>query len=81
MATVNAIQLDKEKGKLTLLNSQLVGEGAPCYIRVSPNGRFLLTANYMGGSISVFPIEKDGEGHSLRRLFICCYKNSAKFCF
>ena len=61
LATVNAIQLDKEKGKLTLLNSQLVGEGAPCYIRVSPNGRFLLTANYMGGSISVFPIEKDGK--------------------
>lgn len=61
LATVNAIQLDKEKGKLTLLNSQLVGEGAPCYIRVSPNGRFLLTANYIGGSISVFPIEKDGK--------------------
>jgi len=65
LATVNAIQLDKEKGKLTLLNSQLVGEGAPCYIRVSPDGQFLLTANYMGGSISVFPIEKDGNigGH------------------
>lgn len=65
LSTVNAIKLDKEKGKLTLLNSQLVGEGAPCYIRVSPDGQFLLTANYMGGSISVFPIEKDGNigGH------------------
>lgn len=65
LSTVNAIKLDKEKGKLTLLNSQLVGEGAPCYIRVSPDGQFLLTANYMGGSISVFPIEKDGKigGH------------------
>ena len=65
LSTVNAIKLDKERGKLTLLNSQLVGEGAPCYIRVSPDGQFLLTANYMGGSISVFPIEKDGNigGH------------------
>lgn len=60
-ATANSILLDKETGKLSILNSQFTGGGAPCYIRVSPNGNFLLTANYLGGSISIFPIEKDGK--------------------
>lgn len=60
-STANAIRLDKKTGKLTFINSQLTRGAAPCYIRISPDGHFLLTANYTGGSISIFSIEEDGR--------------------
>ncbi len=79
-----AYRLDKAKGKLALINSQTtVNEeiGAkkskdakmdgsdPCFIMT--NGKQVVTANYSGGDISVFPIAKDG---SLSR-------QSQHFCF
>ena len=67
-STANAIKFDKEQQKLTLLNSQLTDGGAPCYITLSPSGKFVLTANYMGGSITVFPLDKDGKLNSGTRL-------------
>lgn len=60
-STANAIRFDKQAGKLTLLNSQPTDGGAPCYINLSPSGKFVITANYMGGSITVFPLDKDGR--------------------
>ena len=60
-STANAIKFDKEQKKLTLLNSQPTDGGAPCYITLSPSEKFVLTANYMGGSITVFPLDKDGK--------------------
>lgn len=36
------------------------GEGsAPCHVAVSPDHRFVATANYFGGSVSVFPLDVD----------------------
>lgn len=67
-STANAIKFDKEQKTLTLLNSQPTNGGAPCYISLSPSGKFVLTANYMGGSITVFPLEKDGKLKSDTRL-------------
>lgn len=58
-STANAILLENEK--MTLLNSQLTNGGAPCHINFDPKEEFVITANYMGGSITVFPIEKDGK--------------------
>lgn len=37
-----------------------VGNG-PCHLYLSRDERFLYTANYQGGSLSVFPIEADGS--------------------
>ena len=67
-STANAIKFDKEQQKLTLLNSQFTDGGAPCYITLSPSGKFVLTANYMGGSITVLPLDKDGKLNSGTRL-------------
>lgn len=67
-STANAIIFNKEDGKLTLLNSQPTNGGAPCYIALSPSGKFVLTANYMGGSITVFPLNKEGRLESDSRL-------------
>ena len=58
-AAANAFAFNKEKGTLQLLNSQQTGGEDPCYIIASGNN--VITANYSGGSISVFPIAKDGS--------------------
>lgn len=58
-AAVNAFAFDREKGTLRLLNRQkTMGEG-PCY--VSTDGKKVLTANYSGGSMTVFSIRYDGS--------------------
>jgi 6-phosphogluconolactonase len=33
---------------------------APCYVSVTKNNRFAFVANYNGGSVTVFPIQKNG---------------------
>ncbi|MFW5550100.1 MAG: lactonase family protein, partial [Prevotella sp.] len=58
-AAVNAIRFDSRSGKMQLINSQSTKGADPCY--VSTNGRILLTANYSGGSLSIFPLAKDGS--------------------
>ena len=58
-AAANAFAFNKEKGTLELLNSQQTGGEDPCYIIANENN--VITANYSGGSISVFPIAKDGS--------------------
>lgn len=79
-----AYRLDKAKGTLSLINSQTTvdeesgakkGKDAkidgadPCFIMT--NGKQVVTANYSGGDISVFPIAKDGS--------LC--RQSQHFCF
>jgi 6-phosphogluconolactonase len=58
---VTSYSLDRKSGKLTQLN-QVPGGGAdPCYISFDQNGKYLLVANYTGGSVSVFPVASDGR--------------------
>ena len=60
-STAHALSFDKSQGRLALMNTQLTQGGAPCYINLSPNEDFVITANYMGGSISVLPTETSGR--------------------
>lgn len=41
--------------KLKIQSCQLTGGKASCHIAESPDGRYLYVANYLGGSVSVFP--------------------------
>ncbi|MDR0896097.1 MAG: lactonase family protein [Prevotellaceae bacterium] len=66
-AALNAFAFDRTTGHLTLLNRRSTCGGDPCY--VSTNGKEALTANYSGGSMSVFPIEKDGSLGEIDTLF------------
>ena len=59
-STANVVSFDRQTGKMTLLDSKATLGGAPCNITLSPKEDFVLTANYMGGSISLFPLEKNG---------------------
>ncbi|MCB1097297.1 MAG: lactonase family protein [Verrucomicrobiae bacterium] len=58
---VTSFAIDSETGKLTELNSQPSGGGAPCHLIVDPSGKNVLTANYSGGNVSVFPVAADGS--------------------
>ena len=58
---VSAFSLDPATGKLTFLN-EVPSRGAdPCYITVDKTGKYVLVANYTGGSIAAFPISDDGK--------------------
>src|ERR1700730_9868209 len=58
---VSAFSIDRATGKLTFLN-EVPSRGAdPCYIIVDKTGRYVLVANYTGGSIAVFPVLEDGK--------------------
>ena len=57
---VSAFARDRATGNLTFLNRVPSGGGAPCYITLERAGKFLLVANYVGGSVAVFPILDDG---------------------
>ena len=58
---VYAYAIDPETGRLTFLNCQPSLGGAPCHLSVERTGRFVLIANYMGGSVAVLPIQEDGR--------------------
>jgi 6-phosphogluconolactonase len=59
--TVSAFAIDRSDGKLELLNTVRSGGAGPTYVSVHPSGRFLLVANYLGGSVAVVPILADGR--------------------
>ncbi|GAB3679546.1 lactonase family protein [Salinarchaeum chitinilyticum] len=48
-------------GELTETARHPTGGAEPCYVSVDAAGEFAFTANYSGGSVSLFPIEADGS--------------------
>lgn len=58
---VSAFLIDQKTGNLQFLNKQPSFGDAPCHIAVSANQKFVLVANYLGGNVSVYPIENDGK--------------------
>jgi 6-phosphogluconolactonase len=58
---VSAFSIDRATGKLTFLN-EVPSRGAdPCYITVDRTGKYVMVANYTGGSLAVFPVLADGK--------------------
>ena len=48
-------------GALEPINSALIGDGGGAHVAVHPSGRFLMTAQYGGGSTAFFPLDPDGR--------------------
>lgn len=65
-SAVAAFAFNSTKGELSLLNKQPTGSQGPCF--VSADGRHVFAANYGGGSLSVFGLEKDGSLGPLKQL-------------
>jgi 6-phosphogluconolactonase (cycloisomerase 2 family) len=59
--TLSAFAVDGTSGELKLLNTVASGGAGPTYISIHPSGKFLLVANYFGGSVAVLPILADGR--------------------
>lgn len=59
--SVSAFAIDPKDGRLRLLNTVSSGGKGPAHLSVHPSGRFVLVANYFGGSVAVLPILSDGS--------------------
>src|SRR5436190_10362007 len=59
--TISAFAINRADGQLTLLNTIRSGGAGPTYLSIHPSGKFVLVANYFGGSVAVLPIIPDGR--------------------
>ncbi|RDK00472.1 lactonase family protein [Paraburkholderia lacunae] len=63
---ISAFRFDAASGQLSFLNKVSSDGNDPCYLSLSPDGKYLLGANYSvaadpGGSFAVFPLRADGQ--------------------
>lgn len=58
--SVMSFKIDPSTGFLTKLNEQSSEGNGPAHISIDPKGRFAYVSNYGGGSLAVYPINKDG---------------------
>ncbi len=59
--SVSAFSVNPDNGELSLLNTVSSGGKGPAHLSIHPSGKFVLVANYFGGSVAVLPIQKDGS--------------------
>ncbi len=58
---VSAFALDSRSGQLRPLNQRSTVGPGPCHLTLDATGRFVLVANYSGGSVAVLPVLDDGS--------------------
>jgi len=58
---VCAFSVAPESGALRVLNQQPSHGTSPCHVSVDKTGQFVFVANYGSGSVSVFPIQDNGQ--------------------
>jgi 6-phosphogluconolactonase (cycloisomerase 2 family) len=66
--SVTAFAFDNQTRLLTEIGKQPTGGDNPAYITVDSLSRFVITANYTGGSLSVLPLRKDGRPEAVSQL-------------
>ena len=59
--SISAFAVNRSDGKLEPLNTVRSGGAGPTYLSIHPGGRFVLVANYFGGTIAVLPILDGGR--------------------
>ncbi len=67
-STINMIKPDSINGRLSVTDRRHVGSSSPCYVTVSPDGGYVLTADYGGGTVSLFPLKGGGFGDDVRHV-------------
>ncbi len=58
---VSAFAIDASTGKLKLLNQVSSGGPGPCHLAVDRSGKWLVVANYNGGSVAAIALNPDGS--------------------
>ena len=59
--SVSAYSIDRSTGHLTRLNTVSSHGAGPAHLSVHPSGKFVLVANYEGGTVAVLRIGANGE--------------------
>jgi 6-phosphogluconolactonase len=59
--SISAFAINRADGQLTRLNTVNSGGAGPAYLSLHPSGRFVLVANYFGGTVAVLPVLADGS--------------------
>jgi 6-phosphogluconolactonase (cycloisomerase 2 family) len=59
--SVGAYSIDRANGRLTPLNTVSSHGAGPAHLSVHPSGKYVLVANYAGGTVAVLPILPHGE--------------------
>lgn len=57
---ITTLRLDEKDRSLTKVSSINQGGGGPCHIVLSGDGKYLITANYGSGSVSVVRLDRSG---------------------
>jgi 6-phosphogluconolactonase len=58
--SVSAFSFDRKNNQLNFINKVPSGGDNPCYVAVHKSNKWITVANYSGGSLSAFKINKDG---------------------
>lgn len=61
-ATAGVTMLKRDQNNPTKFNvvaSRLTGGAGPCHVAVSPDGKYVVTANYSDGSITIVPFDSE----------------------
>jgi 6-phosphogluconolactonase len=58
---VAAFSIDQKTGLLTRLNEQPSMGRGPCHLSIDQSGKYVLVANYGGGSVTVLPVAEGGR--------------------
>lgn len=64
-----AYAIDPGTGNIRVLNQAKTGGKNGAHLAVSPNGQFVLVANYTSGSVAVLPVRADGSLADHTQLF------------
>jgi 6-phosphogluconolactonase len=65
---VSAFSFDKTTGQLQFLDKQASGGDDPAYISVDSRRKWVMVANYTGGSLAALPVQADGSVGPLTQL-------------
>ncbi len=66
----SAFAFNNKTGVLSPLNQQSVGGNGPCFISINKTNKWLFTANYTSGSVSVLNLKKNGAIDTLKYVFV-----------
>ena len=58
---ISSFDINPETGELSRINQQPTHGGAPCHVCIDATGQYACVANYMGGNLTIFPIDVDGS--------------------
>jgi 6-phosphogluconolactonase (cycloisomerase 2 family) len=59
--SISGFAFDPKKKALSFINSQKSGGDNPAYVSLHKNGKWIVNANYSGGSVGVHPLAADGS--------------------